>query len=237
MRDDARQLRRDDPQHGAAFGDLDPEETFRAECEGDVVPDRVEVVLAIGPRDDLVVLPVLPDLLEAAVQVADVGNASHDGLAVELEHQPEYAVRRGVLRADVDQHVLAAELGLEHRGLLDGDRRPTRVGHQWRADGSPALVKSGRGESHIHRSLRGRHAIPRCVRPLSIAAASRQGDPRTHRRSTAPPSSTALPDWPPVPDEAAPRARSGRAGGSPSVVGTLRDTAPTSEYAAGRGAR
>src|SRR5687768_1101757 len=227
MRDDARQLRRDDAQHGAAFGDLDPEETFRAECEGDVVPDGVEVVLAIGPRDDLIVLPVLPDLLEAAVQVADVGNAPHDGLAVELEHQPQHAVRRWVLRADVDQHVLTAELGLEHRGLLDGDGRPARVGHQWGADRSPAVVESGRGESHIHRSLRGRHAIPRCARPLSIAGASRREDPRTRRRSTAPPSSTALPDWRPVPDAAAPRARSGRAGGSPFAVGTLLDTAPT----------
>ena len=80
-------------------------------------PMRVEVVLAVGPRDDLVVLPVLADLLEAAVQVADVRDAAHHGLAVELEHQPQHAVRGRMLRADVDEHVLALELRLEPRRL------------------------------------------------------------------------------------------------------------------------
>ena len=95
--------------------DLDAEQPLRAEREGDVVARRVEVVLAVGPRDDLVVLAVLADLLEAAVQVADVRDAAHDRLAVELEHQAQHAVRRRMLRADVDEHVLALELRLERR--------------------------------------------------------------------------------------------------------------------------
>ena len=104
---------RDDAQHLAALRDLDSEQPLRAQREGDVVAGRVEVVLAIGPRDDLVVLAVLADLLEAAVQIADVRNAAHHRLTVELEHEAKHAVRRRMLRSDVDQHVIALELGLE----------------------------------------------------------------------------------------------------------------------------
>ena len=106
VRDDARHLARHDAQHLAPLRDLDAEQPLGAEREGDVVAGRVEIILTVGPRDDLIVLPVLADLLEAAVQVADVRNAAHDRLAVELEHEAQHAVRRRMLRPDVDEHVL-----------------------------------------------------------------------------------------------------------------------------------
>ena len=121
VRDDARQLAGDHAQHRAPLGDLDAEQPLGAEREGDVVAGRVEIILTVGPRDDLIVLAILADLLEPAVQVADVRNAPHHRLAVELEHQPEHAVRRRVLGPEVDEHVLAFEIGLDRRRRLDHD--------------------------------------------------------------------------------------------------------------------
>ena len=104
-------------QHLAPLRDLDAEQPLGAERERDVVAGRVQIILAVGPRDDLVVLAVLADLLEAAVQIADVRNAAHHRLAVELEHQAQHAVRRRMLRPDVDEHVLTLEIGLDRRRL------------------------------------------------------------------------------------------------------------------------
>src|ERR1051325_6116731 len=90
MRDDSRQLASDDSEHRAPRRDLDAEQPLRAQGKGDVVPRRVEVVLAVGPGDDLIVLAILADLLEAAVQIPHVRDAAHDGLAVQLEHQTQH---------------------------------------------------------------------------------------------------------------------------------------------------
>src|SRR5687768_12552770 len=64
MRDDSRELGSDDAQHLAPRRDLDPEQSLGANRERDVVADRVEVILAVGPGNDLVVLAILTDLLE-----------------------------------------------------------------------------------------------------------------------------------------------------------------------------
>ena len=103
---------------------------------------RRQVVGAVGERDDLVVVAVLAQLLEAGVQVADVRDAALDRLAVELEHQPQHAVRRGVLRADVDQHVLGAEV------VVGSCRRPRSTPSGTRA-GRPSRVQARGGERDI----------------------------------------------------------------------------------------
>ena len=51
----------------------------------------------------LVVVVVLGQLLEARVQVADVGNRVDDPFAVQLEHDAQRRVRRRVLRAEVER--------------------------------------------------------------------------------------------------------------------------------------
>src|SRR5215211_3228036 len=113
MRDDSRELACNYTQDSAALRDVYAPQTLGAECKRDIVADRVEVVLAVGPRDDLIVLAVLSDLLEAAVEIADVRDAPNDRLALELENQAKHAVGCGVLRAQVDQHMICRELGLE----------------------------------------------------------------------------------------------------------------------------
>jgi hypothetical protein len=56
---------------------------------------------------------VLPDLLGAAVQVADVRLDLRDDLAVGPQHQPEHAVRAGMLRPHVDEHLVRADVELD----------------------------------------------------------------------------------------------------------------------------
>src|SRR5205085_3523674 len=104
------------------------EESLRAKRKRDVVANRVQVVFTIGPRNDLVVLAVLADLLEAAMEVADVRDAAHDGFAIQLEHQPEDAVGGRMLRSDVDEHVLTFELGLQRRRRLERESPATIIG-------------------------------------------------------------------------------------------------------------
>src|SRR5687767_17983 len=112
MRDDSRELAGDDTQHRAALGDVYAPETLRAEGKRDIVADRVEVVLTVGPGDDLVVLAVLANLLEPAVEVADVRDAAHDRLALQLENQTKHPVGSGVLWPEVDEHMIGGELRL-----------------------------------------------------------------------------------------------------------------------------
>jgi hypothetical protein len=119
---DAGQLGSDYAKNLAPLRDLDSEQPLSAQRKGDVVADRVEIVLSIRPADDLVVLPVLADFLEAAVQVADVRDAPDDGLAIQLQHESENTVCSRMLRTDVDEHVLTFEIRLDARRCLDGDR-------------------------------------------------------------------------------------------------------------------
>ena len=230
---------RDHAQHLAALGDLDAEQPLGAERERDVVARRVEIVLAVGPRDDLIVLAVLADLLEAAVQVADVRNAAHDRLAVELEHEAQHAVRRRVLRPDVDEHVLALEIRLERRRRFDGDRRAAFVDDERHALRTSLRVEPGRGERDFDRALRRRHRLlSRLLAARRAAAACRAADPRTRRRSRALPSSSALPGCAASACRScSERLRSGRAAESPCAADSLPCTAPTSGCGAGRDGR
>ena len=84
VRHDAGELGRDHAQNLASLGDLDSEQPLGSQGKCDVVADRVEIILAIGPANYLVVLPVFADLLEAAVQISDVRNAADNGFSVEL---------------------------------------------------------------------------------------------------------------------------------------------------------
>ncbi len=77
-------------------------------------------------------------------------DAADDDLAVELDHEPQHAVGRGMLRADVEQHVLAARLGLE----LPRDRAsPRATDRQRNAHRAPLGVQPGRGELELNRAL------------------------------------------------------------------------------------
>src|SRR6266699_7228674 len=76
---------RDHAQHRAAWRDRDAHEPLGGEGEPDVVRHRRQVIRAVGERNDLVVVPVLPELLEAGVEVPKVGDHPDHGLTVQLD--------------------------------------------------------------------------------------------------------------------------------------------------------
>ena len=101
---------------------------------------RRHVVEPVEIRQVLQVGAALHQLLGAAVQQADVRVAALDDLAVELEHQPQNAMRRRVLRPEVDVEVpdplLAGQNVLPFPSispLASADARP----HRLRAAGPP----------------------------------------------------------------------------------------------------
>ena len=100
---DPRQLADDHADVLAARRQLDAQQLLDRVVPGHLVHRRADVVLAVDDRDVLVEVQVLAELLEARVQVADVGRRLDDPLAVELEDQAQRRVRGGVLRPEVER--------------------------------------------------------------------------------------------------------------------------------------
>ena len=92
--------------HCARSGISRPEQLLDRQAVAEVVGHGAEIVDAVGQRDDLLVELGLAGLLDAGVQVADVGREGDDGFAVDLEHEAQHAVGRRVLRAHVEDHGL-----------------------------------------------------------------------------------------------------------------------------------
>ena len=120
VRVDAVQLAQQHAHPGRLARYLDPEQLLDREHEDELVVLEDEVVDPPGVRDRLPPRLLLHVLLEARVQVADHGVQPDDGLAVQVDHEAEHAVRRRMVRAEVD---LEDVLGVR-RDLEDGrDRR------------------------------------------------------------------------------------------------------------------
>ncbi len=100
----------------AARGQLEAEQPLHGRVPGDVVGNGRDVVHAVGDDHVLVVIQVLAELLEPAVQIADVRRAGDDAFAVELEDEVERGVGGGVLWAEVE----GPEVGVEVGGLKGG---------------------------------------------------------------------------------------------------------------------
>ena len=77
------------------FGTSQPEQLLDGHDVGEVVGDGGQVVGAVGERDDLLVGAVLEELLQAAVDVADVRHQVLHHLAVHRDHDAEHAVGAG----------------------------------------------------------------------------------------------------------------------------------------------
>jgi hypothetical protein len=109
---------------------------FTGHGHGQLAEEGSLPVVAIRQHQDLAVVADLEQLLRTAVHVADDRLAADDPLAVQGQPQPEYAVRRRVLRTDVEHHV---------------------GGRQFRAAAGPAAlvrgVESGRPGADSHHSF------------------------------------------------------------------------------------
>src|SRR5258705_192866 len=71
--------------------------------------DSICVLERVEVADRLVIVRVLAQLLDAAMEIAEDGIEVDDVLAVDLEDDPQDAVRRGMLRPDVDEHLAVAQ--------------------------------------------------------------------------------------------------------------------------------
>ncbi len=79
---------------------------------------RGQVVHPVGVGNPLPRREVLADLLRAAVQIADVRRDLGDDFAVGPQHQPQHAVRAGMLRSHVDQHFVRADVEFDDAGIV-----------------------------------------------------------------------------------------------------------------------
>ena len=107
VRVDPVELEVDHPQVLGARRDLELEQLLDAAAEGLHLEEVGEVVHPLDERDHLPVGLVLAGLLDPGVDVAHHRLQVADDLALELDHQPQHAVGRRVVRAHVDRQQLA----------------------------------------------------------------------------------------------------------------------------------
>jgi hypothetical protein len=89
---------------------LDLEQALDGEGVAQRVPHGGHVVHAVGVGDHARIVDVLRVLLEAAVQVADVGPGRAHDLAVRAQLQAQHAVGGRVLRTHVQDHLVGVEI-------------------------------------------------------------------------------------------------------------------------------
>ncbi len=131
-----------------------PRSFSTARAVGQVVGHGCKVVDAVGEWSDLGVELGFASLLDAGVEVADVGCERDDGFAVDLEHKAEHAVGGWVLRSHVENHGLvgngvAGVLGVRFFGAFNDvfDVGDEHVGcGEWGHDGR-LLLRVVRGSA------------------------------------------------------------------------------------------
>ena len=114
---DPAQLGHDQPQVPRLFRHLQPQQLLDAQRPAEVHVHRGQIIEPVGVGHELAGREVLADLFRRAVQVADVRSDLGDDLAVGPQHQAQHAVRAGVLRPHVDQHLVGANVELHRLGL------------------------------------------------------------------------------------------------------------------------
>ena len=89
----------------ARRGTVEAEQLLGREAEGVLLVHRRDVIEPVEIGDRLRIGLVLDQLLGAAVQQPDMRIDALDDLAVELQHQAQHAVRRRVLRPEIDGEI------------------------------------------------------------------------------------------------------------------------------------
>src|SRR5206468_3271409 len=102
MRVDAVQLAQQHAHPGRARRYFDREQLLDRKDEDELVVLERDVVDPLGIRDRLPPRLLLHRLLEAGVQVTDHRTQPDDLFAVEIDDEPQYAVRRRMVRPEVD---------------------------------------------------------------------------------------------------------------------------------------
>ena len=92
--------------------------------------DGRDVVHPVGVGDDHRERLGLEELLRPAVEVPDVGAGRDDPLAVDLQDEAEDAVRRRVLRPEVELHLVEPEERRPRQRRELRDRAGRRLAHE-----------------------------------------------------------------------------------------------------------
>ena len=109
MAGDALKLGDQHPDVHHALGRLDIEHLLDGQTERQAVGLRAQVVHPLHERNHLLPFLLLGGLLDARVQVSDRRVGVDDNLSGQLQHQPQHAVRAGVLRPHVHGHRLRSK--------------------------------------------------------------------------------------------------------------------------------
>ena len=119
--------------------------------------------------DALDVGQLLARLLHAGVQVPDDGLGAQHRLAVELEHEAQHAVGRGVLRAHVDDHrLVVAALEVDVAGVDVVALGQAQHGARPRGAGRGALVVSRGSSSWAPSEVSARSMASSTLTPLLV---------------------------------------------------------------------
>ena len=105
MRHDAADLAIEHADQLAADRHVDAEQPLDREREGVLLVHRRDIVEPVEIGDRLQIGLGLDQLLGAAMQQADMRIDAVDDLAVELQHEAQHAVRRRMLRPEIDVEV------------------------------------------------------------------------------------------------------------------------------------
>ena len=109
VRSDALQLGHDHADGVDVRADLDLEQALHGQRVAEGVAHRGHVVHPVRVGDDARIVDALRVLLEAAVQVPDVGPRRAHDLAVRAQLQPQHPVRGGMLGPHVEDHLVGVE--------------------------------------------------------------------------------------------------------------------------------
>ncbi len=110
---DAAHLGDDHAQMLGLFGQFELEQLFDRHGPAQVHVHPGQVIHPIGVRNPLPRRQILADLFGAAMQIADVRRRFRNDFAIGPQHQPQHAMRAGMLRAHVDQHLVGANIELD----------------------------------------------------------------------------------------------------------------------------
>ena len=98
-----------DPLH--AVGHLETQQLFDSQRVGVRIRLGAQIIHALDERNHLLKFFLLRSLFDSGVEIPDRRRARHHRFAFELQHQPEHAVRAGMLRPHVHGHRFGAQLG------------------------------------------------------------------------------------------------------------------------------
>ena len=117
MGSDSCQLCQQDAHHLSPRWDIKLDQRFNRQAIAEIVAQVVQVVHAVGHDQGFFIRFSFHILFNARMKEADVWYTVDDDLTVQLEKQPQHAVRARMLRPHIQDHRLAIDGALRDQPL------------------------------------------------------------------------------------------------------------------------